>query len=346
MASTEPGRPARKPVASHSPTAAHPNFRTAQDKDPPFLIVQGMAGAGKTTLMQRLASFVSQKKKRPYCMNLDPAVLEVPFPASIDIRDSVKYKEVMKQYGLGPNGAIVTSLNLFATRFDQVVSILEQRIGEVDYMLCDTPGQIEVMTWSASGQILMESVASMMPTVQLFIVDTPRCTSPITFMSNMLYACSIMYKNRLPMVIVFNKIDVADSRPAREWMDDFLAFEEALAAEHSYSGDLARSMALSLDEFYHLIPSVGVSAMTGQGFDELLDRIEEARKNYFEDYVPFLDEMRSKPRPVLESGIAPGELSEVDDEEGKDSEDEIEADEQENNENTQWSTFARPVRGP
>lgn len=26
----------------------------------------------------------------------------------------------MKQYNLGPNGGIVTSLNLFATRFDQV----------------------------------------------------------------------------------------------------------------------------------------------------------------------------------------------------------------------------------
>lgn len=26
----------------------------------------------------------------------------------------------MKQYGLGPNGGILTSLNLFATRFDQV----------------------------------------------------------------------------------------------------------------------------------------------------------------------------------------------------------------------------------
>ena len=39
-----------------------------------------------------------------------------------DIRDTVNYKEVMKQYGLGPNGGIVTSLNLFATRFDQVMA--------------------------------------------------------------------------------------------------------------------------------------------------------------------------------------------------------------------------------
>lgn len=32
----------------------------------------------------------------------------------------VVFLQVMKQYSLGPNGAILTSLNLFATRFDQV----------------------------------------------------------------------------------------------------------------------------------------------------------------------------------------------------------------------------------
>lgn len=34
----------------------------------------------------------------------------------------VNYKNVMKQYGLGPNGGILTASNLFATRFDQVSS--------------------------------------------------------------------------------------------------------------------------------------------------------------------------------------------------------------------------------
>lgn len=47
-----------------------------------------------------------------------------------DIRDTVKYKEVMKQYGLGPNGGIMTSLNLFATRFDQVMEYVEKRSQE------------------------------------------------------------------------------------------------------------------------------------------------------------------------------------------------------------------------
>ena len=48
----------------------------------------------------------------------------------IDIRDTVNYKEVMKQYGLGPNGGIVTSLNLFATRFDQVMSFIDKKVDQ------------------------------------------------------------------------------------------------------------------------------------------------------------------------------------------------------------------------
>jgi len=47
-------------------------------------------------------------------MNVDPAVHEVKFPCNIDIRESVKYKAIMKSYKLGPNGAILTCLNLFA----------------------------------------------------------------------------------------------------------------------------------------------------------------------------------------------------------------------------------------
>lgn len=87
---------------------------------PTCIIVLGMAGSGKTTFVQRLTSDLYKGSVPPYVVNLDPACREVPYPANIDIRDTVNYKEVMKQYQLGPNGAIVTSLNLFATKFDQV----------------------------------------------------------------------------------------------------------------------------------------------------------------------------------------------------------------------------------
>ena len=34
----------------------------------------------------------------------------------------------MKQYNLGPNGAIMTALNLFATKFHQIMGLLEVTI--------------------------------------------------------------------------------------------------------------------------------------------------------------------------------------------------------------------------
>lgn len=79
--------------------------------------------------MKRLISYLRENGKMTYNVNLDPAVLEVNFPCNIDIRDSVKYKNVMKSYSLGPNGAILTSLNLFAAQFDQVIKLIESKTG-------------------------------------------------------------------------------------------------------------------------------------------------------------------------------------------------------------------------
>merc|ERR1719231_1383988 len=130
-----------------------------------------MAGSGKTTLMHRLHSHLyEQDKYTAYMINLDPAVLDVPFGANIDIRDTVNYKEVMKQYNLGPNGGILTSLNLFATRFDQVLDYAEKRAADLKHILIDTPGQIEIFTWSASGAIITESLATTFPTVIVYVV--------------------------------------------------------------------------------------------------------------------------------------------------------------------------------
>jgi hypothetical protein len=65
---------------------------------------------------------------------------------------------------------IVTCLNLFATRFDQVLEIVEARALENKYILFDTPGQIEVFTWSASGAIITESISATLPTVVVYVI--------------------------------------------------------------------------------------------------------------------------------------------------------------------------------
>ena len=120
---------------------------------PSVIITIGMAGYGKTTFVQRINSYLHSldPPKPPYILNLDPAVTNAPFDANIDIRDTVNYKEVMKQYviycpsrvprskqpgryryNLGPNGGILTALNLFTTKFDQVLELVEKRADTVE----------------------------------------------------------------------------------------------------------------------------------------------------------------------------------------------------------------------
>ena len=90
-------------------------------KMPVSLLVVGMAGSVKSTFVQRLyLHLLDRSACSLYLINLDPAI---PFfedddeqnSFNIDIRDSVDYKGVMKEYNLGPNGAILICLNLFAT---------------------------------------------------------------------------------------------------------------------------------------------------------------------------------------------------------------------------------------
>lgn len=323
-----------------------------RDVSPVCVLVVGMAGSGKTTLMTSLQRSLSlpvestddegeddkgEKNSEPvgYCLNLDPATKLVPFGASIDIRDTVDYKEVMKQHRLGPNGAIMTSLNLFATKFDQVISILDNRSYKkekksdetptssddapptaskaLDYILVDTPGQIEAFTWSASGSIITAALASSFPTVLAFVVDTPRCASSLnTFMSNMLYACSMFYRTRLPLIIVFNKCDVSSGEVCMEWMSDYEKFQEAMddfmASDGAgYYASLTRSLSLVLDEFYQTLHRVCVSAVTGDGIAEFWDVVKKAADDFEEDYVGDLkcrvEEQKARKRALAKDGL-------------------------------------------
>ena len=112
---------------------------------------------------------------------------------------------------------------------------------------------------------------------------------------------------------MFNKTDVRPHDFAVEWMQDFEAFQSALAShqgttddegEPTYMNSLMNSMSLVLDEFYkHLTvrrqrrvqllithlsfgthQAVGVSSVTGAGVKEFFEAVDASRAEY-EKYV-------------------------------------------------------------
>jgi len=134
--------------------------------------------------------------------------------------------------------------------------------------------------------LIADMLAATLPTVVVFVVDTPRSRSPTTFMANMLYACSILFKTRLPLVVAFNKIDAAPHDFALRWMEDVESFQDALDVEgrrsESYMHSLTRSLSLALDEFYSTLHAVGVSAATGQGMDDFFAALDAAALDFGE----------------------------------------------------------------
>ena len=87
--------------------------------------------------------------------------------------------------------------------------------------------------------------------------NLPPALTPYSNITHLLH--SILYKTKLPFILVFNKTDVQPQDFALEWMSDFEEFQAALAShsgtrdsegEPTYMNSLMNSMSLVLDEFY------------------------------------------------------------------------------------------------
>lgn len=229
-------------------------------------VVVGMAGAGKTTFCQRLYSWLNTDivlknglNSNITSINLDPAVVNPKMPLTIDIRDTIDYRETMEKYSLGPNGAINTCLNLFLLNFTPP--------SDSKYAIIDTPGQIEAFTWSSPGEMVMGLVEN---ACVLYVVDLSLCTNKHVFISNMVFAAALKCKFKRPVLVVFNKADCGSSEEVERWIGDYNCFRESLSQDESELG----SMALYFEEFYRSLKFTVVSSHLGSGKSEFLSAVE------------------------------------------------------------------------
>lgn len=239
-------------------------------KTPRTFVVIGLAGSGKTTFCQRLYSWLNTDivlknglNANITSINLDPAVINPKMPLTLDIRDTVDYKEIMKKYNLGPNGCTNTCLNLFFLNCEMPV--------ESKYTIIDTPGQIEAFTWSSPGEALMTLFKNV---CIIYVVDLSLCSNKYVFINNMIFAAALKCRFNRPIILVFNKSDLKASDEIEKWIRDFSYFIETLEESES---DI-RGMVMHFEEFYNNLDFICLSSLVGTGKEEFFAMADKVFK--------------------------------------------------------------------
>lgn len=232
------------------------------------IFVTGTAGSGKSMLTSKILEYYQTNGVFASVLNLDPGVESLPYRPDVDVRDYVDIVQIMKQYDLGPNGSMIMANDLIASKIDDIQN--EIHGVNPDYLIVDTPGQIELFAYRASGPFFIQNIDASEKT-NIFLYDGTMIASPTNFISISLLATSIKLRLGLPTINVMTKTDLIPDKIDQilKWSSDPISLEEELKTlegeTYSFATDILRT--LNIGEFAgDLIP---ISNLTGEGMVNL-----------------------------------------------------------------------------
>ena len=162
------------------------------------IFLTGTAGAGKSLLTSKIKEYYAKNSAFPATLNLDPGVGHLPYSPDVDVRDYVDINSLMEEYGLGSNGSLIMANDLIATKIDQIQTEIDTI--NPDYLLVDTPGQVELFAYRESGPFLVKNIHGD-EKMNLFLYDGTMITSPSNFVSLSLLSTSIRLRLGLPTIL-------------------------------------------------------------------------------------------------------------------------------------------------
>lgn len=233
------------------------------------IFVTGTAGAGKSLLTSKLKEYYAKNATFPITLNLDPGVASLPYSPDIDVRDYIDLNSLMEQYELGSNGSLIMANDLIATKIDDIQK--EADTINPDYLIVDTPGQIELFAYRQSGPFFVnEFIAE--EKMNLFLFDGTMVSTPENFVSLTLLSTSIRLRLGLPTVNVITKTDLIQEKLEKvlRWSGTDSQLEADLASE--LNGDtfsLVSDMLSSLNRHDFQQDLIPVSNATGDGMVNL-----------------------------------------------------------------------------
>lgn len=171
-------------------------------------LVLGPPGAGKTTYCSEMSKLLKKIGRKTVLINLDPANDCMSYNPDIDIRNLIVLEDVMDQYELGPNGALVYCMEYLEKNIDW---LLEQIKGEhsTNYIF-DLPGQVELYTHHDSLSNIFSKLANdgQLQLCVVHLIDSHHCSDAGKFIAALILSLNAMLKIGLPHVNLLTKVDL------------------------------------------------------------------------------------------------------------------------------------------
>ena len=242
-----------------------------------IMFIVGTAGSGKSLLASAFSEWLKISGQDVAILNLDPGVVTLPYTPDVDIRDYVSIEKLMKEYKLGPNGALILAADLIADQVETLSSEI-QEIG-ADLTIVDTPGQIELFAFRASGPYIAKELVGELKVI-LYLFDSVFSSTPLNYVSNLFLSAAVYNRFLLPQIHILSKCDLLPTEKVDyivEWSTDPEVLENAIDKElEGAKRLLSRDMTNSINRLGLHFLLVPVSAKSNEGFINLnayLERI-------------------------------------------------------------------------
>jgi len=240
-----------------------------------FIYVLGTAGSGKSTLVSSLSNYIEKFGKFCVNVNLDPGTESLNYDAIVDIREYVRLDEVMRKYNLGPNGALIVATDLIVNYLPEIKKLILQE--NPDYVLIDTPGQLELFAFRETGPAVISSFSNSKDSIILFLIDAFLAQKGHNFTSMLLLSASIQARFLLPYLLILSKSDLLSPTSLERiisWSEDLSNLQEDLEKETNvFNREISLSLIPLLSNLS--IPSlIPVSSINLSGYMELFAEIQ------------------------------------------------------------------------
>jgi len=239
------------------------------------VLILGTAGSGKTQLSYSYAKWLRQRGLDAKVINLDPGAEVTPYEPDWDIRTIVSVDELMVSENLGPNGAMIRAAQLMLENSTRIASEVRDMRG--DFLIYDTPGQIELFVFHSSGPALISELSKMGRAVGVFLLDPTLMSNPANVASALTHSIIVRVRLGIPLVVVTSKSDLNQRGDLARMLSDVDYLDSEVAKSNEGS---ASEIAGVLVDVVRRIPLcqrvLSVSSMTQEGFEDFYSLLHEA----------------------------------------------------------------------